>query len=378
VAAFGRTEWIAVTKLNNDDAPLGEQGRDDRLGDDAFGDDLLEGATRAAEPLRFVVETADPGRLDRVLATHITEHSRTRLKALILEGAVLVNDKTVADPGRKLHQGDRIALIVPAAVPPEPQGEDIPLTIVFEDEHLLVIDKPAGLVVHPASGHQTGTLVNALIAHCGDSLSGIGGVRRPGIVHRLDKDTTGLLVVAKTDRAHKGLAAQFADHGRTGPLERAYRAVVWGAMPRSHGTVDAHLDRSTKHRDRMAVVSSERESAREAITHYEVDELFRDEAGEPIASLVTCRLETGRTHQIRVHMAWLGHPLIGDDTYGSGFKTKATKLAPAGREAVEGFRRQALHAAVLGFEHPVTGENLSFESEIPPDLMHLIDALRVK
>jgi 23S rRNA pseudouridine1911/1915/1917 synthase len=201
-------------------------------------------------------------------------------------------------------------------------------------------------------------------------------VKRPGIVHRLDKDTTGLLVVAKNDKAHRGLAAQFADHGRTGPLERAYRAVVWGLPLIRQGTIDAALDRSTKHRDRMAVVSHER--GKEAITHYQVEEVFNDASGAPIASLVTCRLETGRTHQIRVHMAHLGHPLIGDATYATGFKTKAAKLGETARRAVESFPRQALHAAVLGFEHPVTGEEMSFESELPSDLMHLIAALRVQ
>ncbi len=324
----------------------------------------------------FVVEDAEAGRrLDQVLAGRLPDISRTRLKALILEGVVTLNGRTVDDPGRKTATGDAIALQVPEARPAEPEPEAIPLDVVFEDEHLLVLEKPAGLVVHPAAGHETGTLVNALIAHCGDSLSGVGGVKRPGIVHRLDKDTTGLLVVAKHDKAHKGLAAQFADHGRTGPLERAYRAVVWGVPMMRHGTIDAALDRSTKHRDRMAVVSGER--GREAITHYEVEETFKDAAGAPVAALVTCRLETGRTHQIRVHMAHLGHPLIGDATYATGFRTKAVKLGEAARAAVERFPRQALHAAVLGFEHPVTTEEMSFESDLPEDLMHLIETLRV-
>ncbi len=325
---------------------------------------------------RFVVEPFEAGeRLDRALAARIPDLSRTRLKALVVEGGVTVNGRAVDDPGRKLAAGETVELVVPEPTPAEPEPENIPLVVVHEDAHLLVIDKPSGLVVHPAAGHESGTLVNALIAHCGESLSGIGGVKRPGIVHRLDKDTTGLLVVAKNDKAHKGLAAQFADHGRTGPLERAYRAVVWGVPSRKHGTIDAALDRSTKHRDRMAVVSGER--GREAITHFEVDETFTDASGAPVASLVTCRLETGRTHQIRVHMAHIGHPLIGDATYGSGFKTKSAKLGETARAAVDGFRRQALHAAVLGFEHPVTGEELSFESDLPADLSDLIEALRV-
>ncbi len=221
---------------------------------------------------------------------------------------------------------------MPEPEPAEPGGEDIPLNIVFEDDDIIVIDKPAGLVVHPAAGHATGTLVNALIAHCGDSLSGIGGVKRPGIVHRLDKDTTGLMVVAKTDRAHQALAAQFADHGRTGPLRRGYLAFVWGAPARPKGTIDAPIDRHPKSRDRMAV----RANGREAITHWQVLERFDGKDGKPAASLIECRLETGRTHQIRVHLAHLGHPLLGDATYGTGFKTKATRLPEAAQEALAG------------------------------------------
>ena len=211
--------------------------------------------------------------------------------------------------------------------PPEeaqPKGENIPLNIVYEDDELIVIDKPTGLVVHPAAGHATGTLVNALIAHCGDSLSGIGGVKRPGIVHRLDKDTTGLMVVAKNDRAHHALSKQFADHGREGPLKRGYLAFVWGAPDRPKGTIDAPLDRNPHSRDKRAV----REGGREAITHWQVLENFTGRDGKPVASLLACTLETGRTHQIRVHLAHIGHPILGDATYGTGFKTKAACLAP--------------------------------------------------
>lgn len=337
---------------------------------------MQDGDAEAIEgPQAYLARPEHKGeRLDRFLAVMVPTLSRTRLKALILDGRVTIDGARADDPGRKVDAGQEIALVVPPPVPPEPAGEEIPLDVVFEDDQLLVLDKPAGLVVHPAAGHDTGTLVNALIAHCGDSLSGIGGVRRPGIVHRLDKDTTGLLVVAKTDLAHKKLADQFADHGRTGPLERAYRAVVWGVLPRKHGTVDAKLDRSNKHRDRMAVVSGEK--GREAITHYEIDEVFTGSNGEPVASLITCRLETGRTHQIRVHMAHLGHPLVGDSLYGGGFRTKATLLAPEARAIVESFPRQALHAALLGFAHPVTDEAMVFESELPDDLQQLIEALR--
>ncbi len=334
------------------------------------------GQAGAGAPLVLTVEDGEKGeRLDRFLARHVPDLSRTRLKALVLEGAVSLAGMVERDPGKRLDSGVTISLDVPLPEDATPRAEEIPLDVVYEDDQLIVIDKPVGFVVHPAAGHESGTLVNALIAHCGDSLSGIGGVRRPGIVHRLDKDTSGLLVVAKTDRAHQALAAQFADHGRSGPLERAYRAVVWGMPGRRHGTVDAPLDRSARHRDRMAVVARGR--GREAITHYAVDEVFAGADGTPAASLVTCRLETGRTHQIRVHMAHLGHPLIGDKLYGAGFRTKAARLSSRGRQAAEAFPRQALHAAVLGFEHPVTREAMHFESPIPPDLQDLLAALGV-
>jgi 23S rRNA pseudouridine1911/1915/1917 synthase len=328
------------------------------------------------QPDLYVIEEAQAGeRLDRALALLLPDFSRTRLKVLLLEGAVRVNDAVLDNPKYKTRLGDKISLILPEAVPPEPQPEAIALDIRYEDEHLLVLNKPAGLVVHPASGHETGTLVNALLAHCGDSLSGIGGVKRPGIVHRLDKDTTGLLVVAKNDRAHRGLAAQFADHGRSGPLERAYQALVWGVPERRQGTIHTALGRSSKSRERMAVVSEHRPDAREAITHYTVEDRFLDAGGAPVAARVTCRLETGRTHQIRVHMAHLGHPLLGDTLYGMGFKTKASRLAEDVAEAVLTFPRQALHAALLGFEHPVTREDMLFESEMPEDLQGLLGQL---
>ena len=333
----------------------------------------------AEQPDQFVIEDAQAGeRLDRALAMLLPDYSRTRLKALLLEGAVKVNDVALDNPKHKTRLGDRISLILPEAKPPEPLPELIALDIRYEDDHLIVLNKPAGLVVHPASGHETGTLVNALIAHCGDSLSGIGGVKRPGIVHRLDKDTTGLLVVAKNDRAHRGLAAQFADHGRSGPLERAYQALVWDVPERRQGTIHTALGRSSKSRERMAVVSEHRPDAREAITHYTVEEKFLDASATPIASLVTCRLETGRTHQIRVHMAHIGHPLLGDTLYGMGFKTKTSRLTESVAEAVLAFPRQALHAAVLGFEHPVTREEMLFESEIPEDMQALLAVLSTK
>jgi len=228
-------------------------------------------------------------------------------------------------------------------------------------------------VVHPGAGNWTGTLVNALIHHCGDSLSGIGGIRRPGIVHRIDKDTSGLLVVAKTDQAHQGLAAQFADHGRTGPLERAYSALVWGAPSGLKGSIDANLARSQTNRQKMTVVKT---SGRHAVTHWQVRERFGAQDEPALASLMECRLETGRTHQIRVHMAHIGHPLIGDDDYGSGFKTKINRLEEPLKSAVAGFERQALHAGLLAFEHPANGKTLRFESPYPADFANLLSSLQ--
>ena len=257
-------------------------------------------------------------------------------------------------------------------MPSEPRPSAIPLNIVYEDDDIIVIDKPAGLVVHPAAGHASGTLVNALIAHCGASLSGIGGVKRPGIVHRLDKDTSGLMVVAKNDRAHQSLTAQFADHGRTGSMERGYLALVWGQLGRPHGTIDAPIDRHPHAREKMAV----RDGGREAITHYEVREIFSGHDSKAVASLVACRLETGRTHQIRVHLAHLGHPLMGDSVYGPHFKTKSSQLGPQSQAALKALNRQALHAYLLVMEHPKTREILRWEAPLPEDLLLLKDTLK--
>ena len=327
----------------------------------------------APDAVRNLVIAAqeDGERLDRVLASHMTDLSRSRLKTLVLAGQVTIDGTPVLDPGRKVRADDAIAIAVPAPAPATPRAEPIPLSIVYEDDAIIVIDKPKGLVVHPAAGNWTGTLVNALIAHCGDSLSGIGGVRRPGIVHRLDKDTTGLLVVAKTDRAHRKLAAQFADHGRTGALERAYLAFVWGVPARPKGTIDKPIDRHPHARDKMAV----RPGGRTAITHWEVLERYAGADQKGVASLVECRLETGRTHQIRVHLAAIGHPLLGDSVYGPGFKTKASQLPERARDALAALDRQALHAHILRLEHPVTGELLHFRSELPADLAALRCAL---
>jgi 23S rRNA pseudouridine1911/1915/1917 synthase len=306
-------------------------------------------------------------RLDRVLATRHPDLSRSRLKGLILAGSVSVGTQEIRDPAYHVVRGDTITIDLPEPVAAEPEGEDIALDIVYEDDDIIVIDKPKGLVVHPAAGHATGTLVNALIAHCGPSLSGIGGVRRPGIVHRLDKDTTGLMVVAKNDRAHQSLTAQFADHGRTGAMERGYLAFAWGVPNRQHGTIDAPIDRHPHAREKMAV----REGGREAVTHWEIVETFAGRDGKPVASLLACRLETGRTHQIRVHLAHSGYPLMGDSVYGPHFKTKASHLGPEGQKALADIARQALHAYLLVIEHPRTGEILRWESPLPEDLFHL-------
>ena len=328
----------------------------------------------AAQNHSFVTPPDAVGmRLDRWLVTLMPSFSRSRLQALIVAGDVTLEGKVMDDAGHRLKAGQDVTVTVPAPVAAEPVAQDIPLAIVHEDADLIVIDKPAGLVVHPAAGHEDGTLVNALIAHCGASLSGIGGVCRPGIVHRLDKDTSGLLVVAKNDRAHASLSAQFADHGRTGPLERAYMAIVWGAPRKPTGTVNAPIERSNRNREKMAVVQEGR--GREAITHFEVLKTWPKGAAEPVASLLRCQLETGRTHQIRVHLAHIGHPLLGDRIYGAHFASKSAKLPDLARQALEYLARQALHAALLGFAHPTTGKHLIFHSEPPPDFAKLQEAL---
>lgn len=312
-------------------------------------------------------------RIDRWLAAKIPELSRSRIQALIKTGAVSTESGTIGDVGERVKPGAVYRIDVPEAEDPVPRGEDIALDVVFEDPDLIVIDKPAGLVVHPAPGHGSGTLVNALIAHCGDSLSGIGGVKRPGIVHRLDKDTSGLLVVAKTDAAHAGLSEQFAEHGRDGRLHRAYQALVWGAPERPSGIVDAALGRSQQNRKKMAVVSEA--AGRHARTRYWREQVFPDSEGQDAVSLLRLELETGRTHQIRVHLAHIRHPVLGDPVYGTGFKASARRLGAEARRALQSLKRQALHAAELGFEHPVTGEALEFESPLPEDIERLLKAL---
>jgi len=331
----------------------------------------------ADKPEIVSAEEGDAGeRLDRFLARRLTAFSRSRLQALIRSGAVTKNGVAARDLGVRVKAGETYEVRVPAPEPAKPVGEAIALAIVYEDEDLIVIDKPKGLAVHPGPGHATGTLVNALIAHCGDSLSGIGGVKRPGIVHRLDKDTTGLLVVAKSDRAHQGLAEQFAAHGADGRLERGYRALAWSVPDRPRGAIDAPLARSTANRTKIAVVTGEG-AGRRAVTRYQVLETFTAGGREPVASLMRLVLETGRTHQVRVHLAHIGHPLLGDMTYGAGFKASARKLSSEAQAALAALGRQALHAAELTFVHPVTGRRLAFESRLPDDMEALVAALRL-
>ena len=304
----------------------------------------LRSATLAAEAAGW--------RLDRALAAAIPTLSRERLKALVSAGAVEVDGRQERDPARKMKGGEAVSVAIPAARPAEAEGQDIPLDIRYEDDHLLVVEKPAGLVVHPAAGNLDGTLVNALLHHCAGRLSGLGGVARPGIVHRIDKDTSGLLVVAKTDRAHAGLAAQFAKH----IIGRRYLAVVAGLPVPPAGRIETNLARSDQNRQKIAVVPPPR--GKHAVTHYRVLQPLAK------AALVECRLETGRTHQVRVHMAHIGHPLVGDPVYGQG------RLADVCKRL--GFHRQALHAAALKFEHPVSKEILTFESPAPDDIQQLL------
>jgi len=325
------------------------------------------------ERLTAEVDESHAGkRLDRFLSDALPALSRTRVQALIRAGQVASGGATIEDVTYRVKPGDRFALTVPPAAPTALQGEAIPLNIVYEDDALIVLDKPAGLVVHPGAGQSAGTLVNALIAHCGESLSGIGGVARPGIVHRLDKDTSGLMVVAKTDRAHRALAKQFADHGKSGELERGYLALVWGAPSRPQGRIDAPIGRHPTSRTKMAVLP---EKGRHAVTHWRVLERYGKDKQHPVASLIACRLETGRTHQVRVHLAHIGHPLLGDSLYGSGFKSKVKKLPQPAQAALANLGRQALHAERLAFTHPVTGTLLEFNSPQPEDMAEIAGKL---
>jgi 23S rRNA pseudouridine1911/1915/1917 synthase len=317
---------------------------------------------------RIEITASEAGeRLDRALAIHLPEMSRSRLKALIESGNLKDGTgATITEPSHRVKPGEAFDLTVPAAERAVPEGQAIPLDVVYEDQDIIVIDKPAGMVVHPAPGNPDKTLVNALIAHCGDSLSGIGGVKRPGIVHRIDKDTSGLMIAAKNDAAHHVLSEAFAAHD----IERAYRCLVWGLPSPKSGTIATLIGRHPSHRQKMAVVTR---NGKEAVTHYEVQKVFG--LG---ASLVECRLETGRTHQIRVHMAHIGHPLIGDPTYGRPTPARRAQLPEAARAAAMAFPRQALHAAILGIHHPRTGVFMSWESDLPRDFVTLAASLGTK
>ncbi len=331
-------------------------------------------------------------RVDRLLADALGASgiSRARLKNLIENGYVQkdgapLNTSTIKDPSYRVKSDDRFTVHIPAPEPAAPQPQSLPLAVVYEDEALIVIDKPAGLVVHPGAGNRDQTLVNALLAHCGSSLSGIGGIKRPGIVHRLDKETSGLMVVAKNDAAHNALAEQFKNHGEDGRLERTYTAFVWGGPLRAAGCIDAPLGRHPHNRLKQAV---RERGGRHARTHYSVTTRYglakhgtgkhgttRQHDMSPLACRLACRLETGRTHQIRVHLAHAGYPVMGDALYGAGFRASANRLSPIGQEALRALGRQALHASVLGFEHPLSGEKLTFESPLPDELTALEKAL---
>ncbi|HEY1797474.1 MAG TPA: RluA family pseudouridine synthase [Stellaceae bacterium] len=317
------------------------------------------------EPAHAIVIDAETAgqRLDRALALALPAVSRSRFKALIEAGQVSAGGVAMRDPALKVRVGQSFVVFLPDLVEPVPAPEQLPLDVRFEDAHLIVIDKPAGMVVHPAPGNPAGTLVNALLGHCGSSLAGIGGVRRPGIVHRLDKDTSGLMVVAKTDAAHRALSRDFAERR----IERAYAALVWGLPVPATGEIEGNIGRSTRNRKKMAVVGAAH--GKPALTRYRVERNFSGRA-----ALVECRLATGRTHQIRVHLAERGHPVIGDPVYGSRSGRAVARSGELGAR-VAAFPRQALHARLLGFTHPETGGTLRFDSTPPVDFRGLLSDL---
>jgi 23S rRNA pseudouridine1911/1915/1917 synthase len=327
----------------DDDAP--PEGEDEALNDDTID-------------LRLIPIDVAGERIDKALAAQMPDLSRARIQALIGEGRLSIGETVVEDASTRAQIGV-YRLEIPAPIAADPQPEDIPLEVLFEDEHLIIINKPAGLAVHPGAGHPTGTLVNALLHHCGISLSGIGGVARPGIVHRLDKDTSGVMVAAKSDAAHQGLSGLFANHD----IDRVYIALTRGAPQPGRGTIETRLARSPYDRKKIAIVKT---GGRLAITRYAVERAFGPKE-KPLAGRVACQLETGRTHQIRVHLASKGAPCLGDPVYGAG--QPAAKVREAIAEA--GLHRQALHAAVLGFRHPISGENLRFETPLPKDMATL-------
>jgi 23S rRNA pseudouridine1911/1915/1917 synthase len=314
-------------------------------------------------------------RLDRFVVAECPDLSRSRASDLIKQGQVSASGRKIVEPNYRVKPGEAFDVVIPDPVAADPVGEDIALNILFEDDDLIVIDKPAGLVVHPGAGNWTGTLVNALIAHCGDSLSGIGGVRRPGIVHRLDKDTSGVMVVAKNDRAHQALAEQFADHGREGSLMREYRALVWGVPLPRIGRIETLIGRHSTSRLKMAV---RRENGKVALTEYETLSMLSEKKpkSKPVMSLLRCTLGTGRTHQIRVHMAHISHPIVGDELYGSGFRSKTGALQKDAENVILGVKRQALHAAALGFTHPTSEHYMEFRSDLPPEIVHLMSVFK--
>jgi 23S rRNA pseudouridine1911/1915/1917 synthase len=321
---------------------------------------------RGGERVELTADEAAAGeRLDRWLAASLQAVSRSRVKALVEAGQVRLAGATITDPSWRVKPGQRFEVTLPEPEAASPEPESVPLAILYEDEDLVVLDKPAGMAVHPAPGSPAGTLVNALIAHCGDSLSGIGGVKRPGIVHRLDKDTTGIMVVAKTDAAHQHLSRQFAERA----VERAYLALVWGVPNPLQGSIAGAIGRDPRDRKRMAVVEGH---GKPAETLYAVRRAYG-----LAAALLSCRLKTGRTHQIRVHLASIGHPLVGDATYGRMTQARLDRLPPGAREPVRAFPRQALHAELLGFEHPSTGKPLRFQTPPPPDLAQLLTNLEL-
>ncbi len=322
------------------------------------------------QSILVTVSAKDAGqRLDRFLTAALADHlpavSRSRVQALIAEGCVSDAAGTLGEASGKVKPGQSLSVVIPAATPARPEAQAIALDIVFEDEALIVVDKPAGMVVHPAPGSSDGTLVNALLAHCGDSLAGVGGVRRPGIVHRLDKDTSGLMVVAKNDAAHQGLVAQFAERS----VKRRYQALAWGLPAQMEGRIEGNIGRHPRQRQKMAVLER---GGRPAVTRYKVLESLASGA----VSRLRCRLETGRTHQIRVHLAEIGHGLVGDPLYGRASPARRKALSPEAWAKVQAFARQALHAEELGFLHPLSGKCLNFLSSLPDDHQSLLDILR--
>jgi 23S rRNA pseudouridine1911/1915/1917 synthase len=351
-----------VTQKDNDTP------NDDSVLDDA----LLDGSVVDETTLQVTVGTDQAGeRLDRLLAAALDDLSRSRLKALIEGGHVRRLERsdrgeTVRSPSAKVNAGDAFEITIPAPVDAIPVGQDIPLDILYEDDDLIVLDKPAGMVVHPAPGNPDGTLVNALIYHCGESLAGIGGVRRPGIVHRLDKDTSGVMVAAKTALAHANLVEQFSARS----VDRAYHAIVWGLAKPPTGEIEGAIGRHPKNRKKMAVRET---GGKHALTRYKTLEVY----GDGLASLVECRLATGRTHQIRVHLSHRGNPLLGDPQYGraTGRRDAVSALEPETKSQISAFSRQALHAHVLGFIHPTTGQHVDFTTELPDDMAHLKEIL---